>query len=101
MAAIDDGLLPALDRFATAIEARALRWMTVVKTGRTHLQDAVPLTVGQEWSGYAAQVRDAMENLTSLAGRAPAARLRRHRGRDRAERAEELFDATSRRRSRG
>ena len=63
VAAIEDGLLPALDRFATAIEARALRWMEVVKTGRTHLQDAVPLTVGQEWSGYAAQVRDAMETV--------------------------------------
>ena len=61
--ALDDELLPALDRFATSIEARALRWMEVVKTGRTHLQDAVPLTVGQEWSGYAAQVRDAMENV--------------------------------------
>ena len=54
-------MLPALDRFATAIEAKANEWMDVVKTGRTHLQDAVPLTVGQEWSGYAAQVRDAMD----------------------------------------
>lgn len=67
--AIDDQLLPALDRFATAIEAKANEWMDVVKTGRTHLQDAVPLTVGQEWSGYAAQVRDAMHNLkSSLSG---------------------------------
>lgn len=61
--AIDDHMLPALDRFATAIEVKANQWMDVVKTGRTHLQDAVPLTVGQEWSGYAAQVRDAMENV--------------------------------------
>ena len=61
--ALDDGLLPALDRFATAIEAKANHWMDVVKTGRTHLQDATPLTVGQEWSGYAAQVRNAMENV--------------------------------------
>lgn len=59
--AIEDEMLPSLDRFATAIEAKANEWMDVVKTGRTHLQDAVPLTVGQEWSGYAAQVRDAME----------------------------------------
>ena len=62
--ALCDHMLPALDRFATAIEAKANQWMDVVKTGRTHLQDAVPLTVGQEWSGYAAQVRDAMENVT-------------------------------------
>jgi fumarate hydratase class II len=61
--ALTDHMLPALDRFATAIEAKANQWMDVVKTGRTHLQDAVPLTVGQEWSGYAAQVRDAMENV--------------------------------------
>ncbi|MET0702994.1 MAG: class II fumarate hydratase [Mycobacterium sp.] len=61
--ALTEHMLPALDRFATAIEAKANQWMDVVKTGRTHLQDAVPLTVGQEWSGYAAQVRDAMENV--------------------------------------
>ncbi len=61
--ALTEHMLPALDRFASAIEAKANQWMDVVKTGRTHLQDAVPLTVGQEWSGYAAQVRDAMENV--------------------------------------
>ncbi|MDN5871248.1 MAG: class II fumarate hydratase [Nitrococcus sp.] len=61
--ALDDHMLPALDRFASAIEVKANQWKDVVKTGRTHLQDAVPLTVGQEWSGYAAQVRDAMENV--------------------------------------
>ena len=74
-------MLPALDRFATAIEAKANQWMDVVKTGRTHLQDAVPLTVGQEWSGYAAQVRDAMENVAPVAGRAVPPRVRRHRSR--------------------
>ena len=61
--ALTEHMLPALDRFATAIEDKSNQWMDVVKTGRTHLQDAVPLTVGQEWSGYAAQVRDAMENV--------------------------------------
>lgn len=59
---LTEHMLPALDRFATAIEAKANQWMDVVNTGRTHLQDAVPLTVGQEWSGVA-QVRDAMENV--------------------------------------
>jgi fumarate hydratase class II len=63
VAAIKRQMLPALDRFATSLEAKAKQWMGVVKTGRTHLQDAVPLTVGQEWSGYAAQLRDAMENV--------------------------------------
>ena len=56
---IDAQLLPELDRLATVIEAKANRWMGVVKTGRTHLEDATPLTVGQEWSGYAAQIRAA------------------------------------------
>ena len=37
---------------------KSAEWADVVKIGRTHLQDAVPLTVGQEWSGYAAQLQD-------------------------------------------
>ena len=68
VAALEDSMLPALDHFATAIEAKANEWMDVVKTGRTHLQDAVPLTVGQEWSGYTAQVRDAMEGVRRSLG---------------------------------
>src|SRR5471030_897028 len=50
---LDDLLLPQLDLLAAAIEAKADAWMDIVKIGRTHLEDAVPLTVGQEWSGYA------------------------------------------------
>lgn len=50
-------LLPALDALADALEAKAARWPALVKTGRTHLQDATPITVGQEMSGWAAQVR--------------------------------------------
>ena len=57
---LDERLLPQLDALAGAIEAKAQQWMDVVKIGRTHLEDAVPLTVGQEWSGYAHQIRDAM-----------------------------------------
>ncbi|RYB01681.1 class II fumarate hydratase [Lichenibacterium ramalinae] len=57
---IDAHLLPQLDALAKAIEVKATDWMGVVKTGRTHLEDATPLTVGQEWSGYAAQIRGAM-----------------------------------------
>jgi len=54
---IDDHLLPELDELITAIQAKADQWSNVVKIGRTHLEDAVPLTVGQEWSGWAAQLR--------------------------------------------
>jgi len=66
---LDTILLPQADAFATAIEAKSNEWMDVVKTGRTHLQDAVPLTVGQEWSGYAVQVRNAIAGVrASMAG---------------------------------
>ncbi len=60
---LDDKLLPQLDALAGAIEAKAAAWMDIVKIGRTHLEDAVPLTVGQEWSGYAHQLRDAMRDI--------------------------------------
>jgi len=61
--AVERHLIPCVDALAAVIEARAEQWMGVVKIGRTHLQDAVPLTVGQEWSGYAAQLRDAVAFL--------------------------------------
>jgi fumarate hydratase class II len=60
---LDGLLLPQLDALAGAIEAKAASWMDIVKIGRTHLEDAVPLTVGQEWSGYAHQLRDAMRDI--------------------------------------
>ncbi|OIQ81074.1 fumarate hydratase class II [mine drainage metagenome] len=63
--AIDEHLIPKVDALATCIEAKASEWMQVVKTGRTHLQDATPLTVGQEWSGYAHQIRDAVARIQS------------------------------------
>jgi fumarate hydratase class II len=50
-------LLPALDLLATSLEGKAHEFDDVVKSGRTHLMDAVPVTLGQEFSGYAAQVR--------------------------------------------
>jgi len=58
-------LLPRAAALAGAIEAKAEEWMEVVKTGRTHLMDAVPLTVGQEWSGWACQIRDALDRIRS------------------------------------
>jgi fumarate hydratase class II len=54
---LDRRLLPEVDRLAGVIETKAAAWQDVVKIGRTHLEDATPLTVGQEWSGYAAQLR--------------------------------------------
>jgi fumarate hydratase class II len=56
---LEEHLLPHVEALAAAVEAKAELWMEVVKTGRTHLMDAVPLTVGQEWSGWARQIRDA------------------------------------------
>src|ERR1700688_817360 len=60
---LEEHLLPHAEALAAAIEAKADQWMDVVKTGRTHLQDAVPLTVGQEWSGWAHQIRDALTRI--------------------------------------
>ncbi len=50
-------LMPALDRLMDALLAKAKAWDDIVKIGRTHLQDATPLTLGQEFSGYYAQLR--------------------------------------------
>ncbi len=50
-------LLPALAHMARALEKKSKAWTRIIKNGRTHLQDATPLTLGQEFSGYAAQVR--------------------------------------------
>jgi len=55
-----DRLIPAVTKLKGAIMTKAREWENVVKIGRTHLQDATPLTVGQEWSGYAAQLEDAL-----------------------------------------
>jgi fumarate hydratase class II len=60
---LDRRLLPELAQLAEVIEDKAAEWMDVVKIGRTHLEDATPLTVGQEWSGYAAQLRAALLDI--------------------------------------
>jgi fumarate hydratase, class II len=54
---VNSGLLPALEHLEASLSAKAQEFRDVVKSGRTHLMDAVPVTVGQEFSGYAAQVR--------------------------------------------
>jgi fumarate hydratase class II len=63
---LEERLLPHAEALAIAIEAKANEWNDVVKIGRTHLQDAVPLTVGQEWSGWAHQIRDALRRIRAF-----------------------------------
>src|SRR5271167_3595074 len=56
-------LLPAVSSLQDAFAAKALAWDDIVKIGRTHMQDATPLTLGQEWSGYAAMLAEDVERL--------------------------------------
>ena len=56
-------LMPAVRALHDAIAAKAQKWDDIVKIGRTHMQDAVPLTLGQEWSGYAGMLADDLERL--------------------------------------
>ncbi len=60
---ITDDLIPALEHLSAALKRKARKWKSVVKSGRTHLMDATPVTLGQEFGGYAAQVEDAVERL--------------------------------------
>ena len=60
---IEHDLLPALDRLAGSLEAKAREFDDVIKSGRTHLMDAVPVTLGQEFAGYAAQARQGIERV--------------------------------------
>ncbi|GAA1910632.1 class II fumarate hydratase [Streptantibioticus ferralitis] len=65
--ATHERLLPSVQALQQAIAAKAKQWRDVVKIGRTHLEDAVPLTVGQEWSGYAHQLTQAIDRVTASA----------------------------------
>jgi fumarate hydratase class II len=56
-------LVPAVQALHDAIAAKAAEWDDIVKIGRTHMQDATPLTLGQEWSGYAGMLADNLERL--------------------------------------
>src|SRR6201995_1028028 len=56
-------LLSAASRLRDAIAAKAKEWKDIVKIGRTHMQDATPITLGQEWSGYAGMVGDTIERI--------------------------------------
>ncbi|HLK74995.1 MAG TPA: class II fumarate hydratase [Streptosporangiaceae bacterium] len=58
--------IPALTRLRDALQAKSREWADVVKIGRTHLEDAVPLTVGQEWSGYTGALDDAIAEVARV-----------------------------------
>ena len=63
--AFDRDLIPALNDLAAALRAKSAEFSDVVKTGRTHLQDAVPITLGQECSGWASQVARGMQRIAA------------------------------------
>jgi fumarate hydratase, class II len=77
LAAVDTAqaeLLPALERLASSFQAKADQWADVVKAGRTHMMDAVPVTLGQELGGYAAQIslgRDRVRDALARAAQIP------------------------------
>jgi fumarate hydratase class II len=74
LAEIVEELLPALDQLAHSLEEKAVEFDDVIKAGRTHWMDAVPMTLGQEFGGYAAQVREGyarMEATLDRLGRVP------------------------------
>ena len=61
--AIEDELLPALDKMKSCLEEKAKAFSHIVKIGRTHLQDATPLTLGQEFSGYVAMLEESRKHI--------------------------------------
>ena len=77
---------PALEPARTRAGGQGREFWPVVKTGRTHLQDATPIRLGQEFPGYAGQVEDVAPAGAGGAGRAARGAARRHRGRDRDQR---------------
>jgi fumarate hydratase class II len=60
---VTEKLLPSVAALHDAIDSKAKEWAEIVKIGRTHLQDATPITLGQEWSGYAAMLADDLARL--------------------------------------
>ena len=84
--AVSERLLPALDGLRATLDAKSEEFAEVVKIGRTHLQDATPLTLGQEISGWVAQCDHARGAIVRLAARASRAGDRWHGGGDGAQR---------------
>jgi fumarate hydratase, class II len=60
---VKERLIPAVTALRDAIDSKARAWSDIVKIGRTHMQDATPLTLGQEWSGYVGMLSDNLERL--------------------------------------
>src|SRR5882724_4160693 len=60
---VTERLIPAVKALHDAIEAKSMEWADIVKIGRTHMQDATPITLGQEWSGYAVMLADDLERI--------------------------------------
>ena len=60
---VKERLIPAVKALHDAIEAKAKEWQSLVKIGRTHMQDATPLTLGQEWSGYVGMLGDNLDRV--------------------------------------
>jgi len=60
---VKERLIPAISALRDAVSAKAKAWSDIIKIGRTHMQDATPLTLGQEWSGYAGMLSDDLDRL--------------------------------------
>jgi fumarate hydratase class II len=63
---VKNNLIPAVAALHDAIAAKAAEWKDIVKIGRTHMQDATPLTLGDEWSGYAAMLADDLQRIEDV-----------------------------------
>ena len=77
---VKERLIPAVTALRDAIGAKAQAWNDIVKIGRTHMQDATPLTLGQEWSGYAGMLSDDLERIEACAARGVPLGTGRHGG---------------------
>ena len=66
--AVTKNLLPAVKNLHDSIAQKSDEWKDIVKIGRTHMQDATPLTLGQEWSGYAGMLSDNLADITATMG---------------------------------
>ena len=80
---VTERLMPAVQALHDSIAAKAKEWDDIVKIGRTHMQDATPITLGQEWSGYAGMLSDDLERLQDCAEGRLSSGAGRHRRRHR------------------
>jgi fumarate hydratase class II len=64
--ALEEELLPALEHLRTALDEKAKQWDGIIKSGRTHLMDATPIRLGQEFSGYASQIEHSIERVRAV-----------------------------------